>query len=250
MVLAARTDSSADALVLTGQAEVQLGSRQGVASRVRAVRHAKAAFSSAFSRDSTRADVLENLAWIGRLLPSIFGGSRSEATAMLQRLERHHPYRGALLRGHFERSDGRSAAADSIYRHLVTTQPDSAPAWFARYDLSYRLGKSDVARDALRRYIALVPSDRTTLFHRGQLAAVLGVELAEGEVALLAYLKGPTYVTQPAEEVAWWRLGQVLEKQGKTVRARDAYRKAIALYPRDADFRTSLRSLEASASAR
>jgi len=243
-VLAARQDSSADALVLTGQAELQLGSRPGVSSRVRAARRAKAAFTRAFARDSTRADVLESLAWMARLLPSIFDGSRSEAAAMLQRLERHHPYRGALMRGHFERADGRSAAAESIYRHLVTTQPDSAPAWFALYDLSYRRNKADVARDALRRYIALMPGDRTTLFHRGQLAAVLGVELDEGEVALLEYLKGPQYVTQPPEDVAWWRLGQVLEKQGKTAQARDAYTKAIAKDPRDSDFKASLRSLD------
>ncbi len=250
MVLAARQDSSADALVLTGQAELQTGSRKGVASRFRAARRAKAAFTSAFTRDSTRADVLEPLAWIGQLLPSMFGGSRSEATAMVGRLERHHPYRGALLRGHFERADGRDIAADSIYRHLVTTQPDSAPAWFALYDLSYRLKRADVARDALRRYTALMPADRTALFHRGQLAAVLGVDLADGEVALIAYLEGPMYVTQPSEEVAWWRLGQVLEKQGKTVRARDAYRKAIAKDARDSDFRASLQSLERSAAAR
>ena len=250
MVLAAQPDGSTDALVLTGQAELQIGSRQGVASRVRAARRGKAAFRSAYVRDSTRADVLEPLAWIGRLLPSIFGGSRSEAAAMLQRLERHHPYRGALLRGHFERADGRNAAADSIYRHLVTTQPDSAPAWFALYDLSYRLKRSDLARDALRRYMALMPTDRAALFHRGQLAAVLGVELADGEAALVAYLAGPMYVTQPSDDVAWWRLGQVFEKQGKTALARDAYRKAIAKDPRDDDFKESLRRLEKSTAAR
>jgi tetratricopeptide (TPR) repeat protein len=217
---------------------------------LRAARRAKAAFTNAFARDSTRADVLEPLAWIGRLLPSIFGGSRSDGAAMLQRLERHHAYRGALLRGHFARADGRSAVADSIYRHLVTTQPDSAPAWFALYDLSYRLGKADVARDALRRYMLLNPTDRTTLYHRGLLAAVLGVDLAEGEGALLAYLKGPIYVTQFSEDVAWWRLGQVLEKQGKTARARDAYRKALAKDPSDDDFKASLRMLEQSIATR
>jgi predicted TPR repeat methyltransferase len=46
--------------------------------------------------------------------------------------------------------------------------------------------------------------------------------------------------------VAWWRLGQVLEKQGKTARARDAYKKAIAKDARDDDFTASLRKLDAS----
>jgi predicted TPR repeat methyltransferase len=98
--------------------------------------------------------------------------------------------------------------------------------------------------------MALMPSDRSTLFHRGQLAAVLGVELAEGELALLAYLKGPMYVTQPSEDVAWWRTGQVREKLGKTAQARDAYRQAIARDPRDSDFTASLRNLDASVGVR
>jgi predicted TPR repeat methyltransferase len=76
------------------------------------------------------------------------------------------------------------------------------------------------------------------------------VDLVEGEGALLAYLKGPIYVTQYSEDVAWWRLGQVLEKQGKTAQARDAYRKALAKDPRDDDFKASLRMLEKSIAPR
>ncbi len=169
---------------------------------------------------------------------------------MVERLERLHPYRGALMRGHFERIDGRNAIADSIYRSLVTSQPDSAPAWFALHDLAYRMGKADDARDALRRYTALVPTDRTALIHRGRLAAVHGVELAESEAALREYIKGPILLAQPVVGVAWWRLGQVLEKQGKIAPAREAYQKAIATDRRDSDFKASLRDLEAGRVAR
>ncbi len=242
--LATQRDSSATAFVLTGQAHLMLGSAPGVVSRNLASRRAKAAFRSAFARDSTRADVLEPLAWIGRLLPAIAGGSRRDAVEMLQRLERHAPYRGALLRGHFARADGRSAVADSIYRQLVATHPDSAPAWFALYDLSYRLGNTDLARDALRRYAALTPKDRAALFHRGQLAAVHGVELVESEASLREYLRTPPLPAQPTLAVAWWRLGQVLEKRGAIAGARAAYRTAVALQKRDTDFKASLERLE------
>ena len=250
MVLSARTDSSAELLAMIGEAHLQIGNRSGIAIRYRAARRAKAAFTSAFTRDSTRADVLEPLAWMARLLPPIVGGNISDATRLVQLLERHHPYRGALMRGHLERADGHSAVADSIFRHLVTTQPDSAPAWFALFDLSYRLGNADVARDALRRYIALVPTDRAALLHRGTLAAVHGVDLVESEAALREYIKGPILVTQTTVDVAWWRLGQVLEKQGKVVPARAAYLKAIALDPKYKDFRASLQQLDAGSARR
>jgi predicted Zn-dependent protease len=188
---------------------------------------------------------MESLAWMARLLPPAGGGDRAEATRLMERLERIRPYRGALLRGYFARTDGRNATADSIFRQLVTSHPDSAPAWFALFDLSFHTGRSDVARDALRRYIALVPSDRAALYHRGELAAVLGVELAEGEAALREYVKGPFLPAMPPTGRSWWRLGQVLEKQGKIDPAREAYRKAVAVDGRDKDYRGALEALDA-----
>ena len=247
--LAAQHDSLAETLSLIGHAHLQIGNRRGIAIRYVSARRAHAAFAAAFARDSTRADAIETLAWMARLMPPIFGGDRSEATRLAQRLERVAPYRGALMRGNFERVDGHNAAADSIFGQLVAAHPDSAPAWFALFDLARRMGKADVARDALRRYMALVPTDRTALMRRGELAATFGVDLVDGEAALRAYIAGPILLTQPTVDVAWWRLGQVLEKRGKVAAAREAYRKAIAIDGRDTDFRESLRALDASARA-
>jgi predicted Zn-dependent protease len=132
----------------------------------------------------------------------------------------------------------------------VAAQPDSAPAWYAFFDLSLKLGKADDARDALRRYAALEPGDRTALFHRGELAAMLGVDLAESEVALREYIKGPILLGQTVVDVAWWRLGQVLQKEGKVAEAREAYAKAIAIDGRDRDCKESLRRLDAASAPR
>ncbi len=250
MVLAARTDSEANTLVLIGQAQLQRGSRPGIATRFNSARRAQAAFKVALRRDSSQADALESLAWMTRLLTPIAGGDRSEANRLVQRLGQTHPYRAALMRGHFARADGRNAVADSIFTQLVAAHPDSAPAWFALFDLSYHIGKSDVARDALRRYIALAPSDRAALFHRGELAAVLGVDLVEGEAALREYVKGPFLPAMPPKGQTWWRLGQVLEKQGKIAAAREAYVQAVAVDGRDKDYRGALQALDAARAAR
>ncbi|HYW51939.1 MAG TPA: protein kinase [Gemmatimonadaceae bacterium] len=245
-ILSTRRDTSVELLVQSGQAHLQLGNRRGIASRIRSARRARAAFAAAYRRDSTRADVLEPLAWMYRLLPRMVGGDRVEARRMLAELERFNPYRGALLRGHFARADGHDVLADSIYRALTTAHVDSAPAFFALYDLAYRRGKADVARAALQRYVTLMPDDRAALFHRGLLAAVHGVDLNEGQAALREFIKGPILLTQPTVDVAWWRLGQVLAKSGQVADARSAYRKAIALDRRDRDFRASLTQLDAS----
>ncbi len=89
-----------------------------------------------------------------------------------------------------------------------------------------------------------MPSDRTALFYRGQLAAVLGVDLVDGEAALRAYLKGPFILAEPPVGYSWWRLGQVLEKEGKISQAREAYMKAVGIDGRDDDYRQSLRLLD------
>ena len=61
---------------------------------------------------------------------------------------------------------------------------------------------------------------------------------------------GAILLTQPPADVAWWRLGQVLEKQDCIEPAREAYRKAVALDMRDRDYATSLRQLYAQAALR
>ena len=224
---------------------MQRGNERSITKRYLSARRARAAFHSALERDSTRVDALESLAWIARLLAPVAGGSKSEAEQLLRRIERQSAYRGALMRGYFERAAGRNAAAESAFRTLVTTAPDSAPAWFALGDLAYRLDRADVALESFRRYAALMPTDRAVLFSLGQLAAIHGVGLPEAETALRDYIKGPILVTQQAEDLAWWRLGQVLEKQGKVEPARAAYRKAIAMDPRDKEFKLSLQQLDA-----
>jgi predicted Zn-dependent protease len=223
---------------------MQRGDKRGIVTRFLAARRARAAFTKALERDSTRVDALESLAWLARLLPALAGGSTADADLLLRKLEIQSPYRAALMRGYFARASGGNLAAETAFRQLVVTAPDSAPAWFALGDLSYRLGKADVALEALRKYAQLMPGDRTTLFYLGQVAAVHGVGLAEAEVSLRDYLRGPNLLTQPRPELGWWRLGQVLEKLGKVAPAREAYRKAIAIDSRDEDFQKSLRLLD------
>ena len=77
-----------------------------------------------------------------------------------------------------------------------------------------------------------------------------GVDLKEGETALVEYIASPILLTQPPADVAWWRLGQVLETQMRIEPAREVYRKAVALDKRDRDYATSLRALDAQAALR
>ena len=135
-------------------------------------------------------------------------------------------------------------------RGSVVSSVISAGAWFALGESAFGNGRIDEARAAWTRYRALMPADRGVLYPLGKLSAIHGVALAEGEAALRTYLAAPPLLTQQSAADAWWRLGQVLEKQARIPEAGAAYRKAIALNGRDKDFRASLAALEARSAGR
>ena len=74
-----------------------------------------------------------------------------------------------------------AASAGDARALLARGQPDSALV------LLSAAGNSDMALTALRRYAALMPTDRAALYSLGQLGAIHGVGLAEAEVALRTY---------------------------------------------------------------
>jgi cytochrome c-type biogenesis protein CcmH/NrfG len=72
------------------------------------------------------------------------------------------------------------------------------------------------------------------------------VVLDDAERVLREYLRVKPHATEIPADWAWWRLGQVLEKQQRIADAKAAYQKALGISPRDRDYRASMESLERS----
>ena len=242
-MLAAAPSATAEAHTLAGLAHLQRGHRRDIPLRVKSARAAIREFTAAIALDSGDVRALESLAWSRRLLPAFLGGDIAVATQLIDQLEEHAPYRAQLMRGYFARLEKRGAVADRFFRQLTTTYPDSAGAWFALGESAYSTGRYDEAHTAWMRYRALVPDDAGVMYALGKLSGSHGVALADGEAALRAYLSKPPLLTQQGADVAWWRLGQVLEKQGRASDALVAYEKAVAMDGKDKDFRASLAAL-------
>ena len=235
-----------DAHVVRGDAYFLIGSRQRLFGRVAAARHARAEYDRVLVLDSANVHALEGLAWFHRLAPRYLGGNRETASSLLRALDRHAPYHSTIMRAYFSRLEGRADAADASLRALVASAPDSAAGWFALGDVALADGRADVALAAFNRYRQLMPSDPFALLQLGQLAAVHGVQLDAGAAGLRDFIQHVSPVTKQSQDMAWWRLGQILEKQGQRDAARAAYQKAVALDPKFDDFATSLRALDAS----
>lgn len=63
----------------------------------------------------------------------------------------------------------------------------------------------------------------------GKVAALTGVNLEQGEVLLLSYLKYTPTQDEPSHAGAYMRLGQIKEKQGNRVEAKRHYESALKL---------------------
>ncbi|MES3035808.1 MAG: protein kinase [Gemmatimonadota bacterium] len=245
LVMLAAMPATVERNVLEGEAHLVRGHRRDLILRLMSARRAMAAFDRALQRDSTQVAAITAQAWIKRLLPAFIGGDSDEADALLVALQRQAPYRAQLMRGYFARLDGRGLLADSLVTELTVSAPDSAGAWFALGELAFRDGRAEVARDAWLRYHTLMPTDRAVLYQLGMVSAVHGVALDDGERTLREYLATPPLMMHPTAGAAWWRLGQVLEKQGRIAPARAAYGKAISLDRRSSDYKASLALLDA-----
>jgi tetratricopeptide (TPR) repeat protein/predicted Ser/Thr protein kinase len=236
----ARTPGVATA---TGTALLWKGSTLNELAAMGVARRSRAAFERAVAADSTDATALASLFWLKRLLPWYLGGNDARAADVLAALQRVSPYHGRLMTGYRQRLDGQTAAAAATFAALTAEFSDSAAVWFARGDLASATADVDDALAAFRRYRELRPDDRTGSTRFATVAARNGVALEEAERVLRDYLRVKPNPVELQEAIAWWRLGQVLEKQGRLPDARAAYTKALTLEPKDRDYRMSLDSL-------
>lgn len=81
------------------------------------------------------------------------------------------------------------------------------------------------------------------LYQIGRLAAVSGERLERGEGALREYLAVGPEPNSPSLAAARWRLGMVLERQGRVAEARRECEAALVLDPKLEGARGSLRKL-------
>ncbi len=165
-------------------------------------------------------------------------------------------------------AQGNLAAAEGIYRQLLTAAPGFHPAWHALGLLAYAVGKLPLAAELIAKAIAL--DDSIALYHRnlGELYRRLGrlpEAIGAGEQATrLApddldahYNLGLAYADNgqqqeairryrhalafnPHHHLSWNNLGAALEKMGDKAGAEEAYARAVAIAPQHAEAQNNL----------
>lgn len=206
----------------------------------------------ALSLDPNSLDALEDAARFYWNAPGIVGGDKTKAQQLADRVWHLDPARGAALKAGF--LDGKNQPAiEALWRSAVAASPNSADAHSglaavlyqegaskypqaeseARHSIAlngariapYRLlaqiyastGQWDELDRTLKQSHAAVPDNLSPGFQAARIILTTNsnTQLARAEQYLRAYLAQPAEGEEPSHAVAHWRLGLVLEKQGK-----------------------------------
>jgi tetratricopeptide (TPR) repeat protein len=197
--------------------------------------------------------------------PGIAGGSRDKAQAKQAEIARLNPAQGYFAQAEIDLHDKHRERVEELYRkahesapsdyavavpicrlytgdkrwpeaekcsaELIRMQPDRVTGYIlAAHAYASQNKWADLDR-LMPRAEANVPDNLTPFFQAGSVLAVSGADNARGERYLRHYLEQEPEIGAPKWSRAHWRLGQVLEKQGRKPDAIAEYQKAVQMEP-------------------
>lgn len=210
--------------------------------------------------------------------PGIAGGSKDKARAQQAEIARLSPPYGFLAQGQIVRHQDKNADVEELYRKAYETDPQNFDVGFSY--CNYELGRNhwDVAekcglhlvtldRSRIAGYSILaiayasekkwkdldtllpeaeknVPDDYSPYFLAGRTLADSGADNARGERYLHHYLEQEPELNGPKPSRAHWRLGQLLEKEGRKSDAIAEYRIATQMEPQFEPAQKDLKRLQ------
>lgn len=159
------------------------------------------------------------------------------------RIEELSPWWGYLARAAVHQAERDTASYEQEQRSAILAYPDSAQPYLALALLQQQRDEYDLAFKTLESHLALHPGRANVLYQLGRLSALSGERLERGEWALREYLVLGPEEGGPGLGAAHWRLGMILEHQGRIDEARREYEVALELDPELDEAKKSLRKL-------
>lgn len=181
-----------------GDAYGRAALKAGIFSQMSLAGKCRTAYEKAVELDPKNVDARFSLLGFYQQAPGIVGGGLDKAHAQAEEIKKLDANRGRL-------------AVAGLY--IVEKKFDLA---FAQFE------------DALKPN----PDDYAALFQFGRLAAISGLRMDEGLVALRKCLTQTPPEGQPPLAAAHWRIGFILEKKGDKAGARAEYEASLKLDPK------------------
>lgn len=187
-------------------------------------------------------DALAALAAFHLRAPSIAGGDKQEAAALLTRLGALAPSRRLFREASEFAEEERFAEAVDRIAQAITGTDHPRPNWRVRMgDWLHRLGRDEGALEAYQEALLEAPQHTGAMYALGRAVAESGLEYDAGVDALQRFLALPPWPQNPEPKLAWWQLGRIHARAGCSDKAEAAFRRALALDP---GWRAPRRSLD------
>lgn len=176
-------------------------------------------------------DAMEDVHRFDEAQARLFGGDAAGAVPVFEALvasDPRNPQFALKLAQALQRSD-QPGAADATFRALVRDHPTFYLGYRSYSEFLERSGRADESRDLWVRLKRLVPG------YVGIDARIAQAEIAAGRAAD-ARSRLESYLGARADDApAWAQLGRAREALGQESNAIDAYRRALAIQPTEAD---------------
>jgi tetratricopeptide (TPR) repeat protein len=213
--------------------------------------------------------------------PGLVGGDKKKTQVLLDEIRRLNPARGYLAEIRMAREEKRTVNLEALYQKAIEADPKIYSPHIALADIyasdqhkKYEQGEK-LARTAMRiapdrmaayAYLAAlyslqerwadldailadaeknVPDNLYAFYQSGRVLLQGGKDLPRAERYLRKYLTQPPEVGMPPHAAAHWRLGLILEKQGRAAEALAALQTSVRLDPKFEPAKNDLKRLKA-----
>ncbi len=219
--------------------------QNGIVSGAMSLRKVRAELEKAIELDPLNLEARQDIAIMYRALPGVLGGSNAKAAEQVAMIRRHDPALAAQLDGDFLAADKKYDAALTAYNDSAKLNPQAII--HVRISLVHQQRKEwEKAFAALERALAFDSNHPLALYQVGRTAALSGQQLDRGEKCLRTYIAMPVReeLENPSLAAAHFRLGNILEKKGSPIAAREEYETALRIDPKQKLAREALAKLK------
>jgi len=258
------------------------GQQLGIFARAALARRFKAEAELALQADPNNVDANEDLMEFYLDAPGFVGGDKKKAAELADHMVRVNPVHGYLMKVSFATHEKQTAEIEPLLRQAIAADPKSYEARMqaASYYLDKGAGSlaqaEEQAKQAMqldpgrvRAYATLaiaysqqarwkdldaviadaqknVPDDAGPQYQAARVIYTNNQtqELPRAEKYMRAYLAQPAEGAEPSPAAAHWRLGLILEKEGRKDQAKQELQRALDLDPTLEAARTDLRRLQ------
>jgi tetratricopeptide (TPR) repeat protein len=225
-----------------GNAYGQAAAAAGMLGKMSMARKAKAEWERAVQLDPNLIPARFALLEFNVMAPAMFGGSEPAALEQATEIRKRDTIDGHRAFARIHAAAKKPDLARNEYVAMVKEQPTSAHAhYFFGVYLMVTEKNYKSANDEFETVMRLDPSYLPGYFQIGHVAALAANNFARGEETLKKYLAYRPKEEEPSVARAWYWLGAIHEKQGKTTEAKSSYAASLKINPNQTDVKAAMK---------